>query len=101
MFVFWKERPERFRTDAAFRLQLARRVRALTSRHSGRVYDHRTGLERRIYRELTPKAGIIIGQKLAAAFGGVGFQLAALDERDRDKARRAREAINTAIRDLK
>lgn len=101
MFMFWKERPARLRSDAAFRLQLARRVRALTSRHTGRVYDHRTGTERRIYREMTPKAGIIIGQKLAIAFGGVGLQLAALDEREREEASKAREAINAAIRELK
>lgn len=101
MFVLWHDMPWRFRSDAAFRLQLARRVRALTSRHTGEIYDHRTGKQKRIYREMTPKAGNIIGQKLSAAFGAAGFQLAILDRRDREKAHKAKEAIATAIRELK
>lgn len=101
MFVLWHDMPWRFRSDAAFRLQLARRVRALTSRHTGKIYDHRTGKKKRIYREMTPKAGNIIGQKLSSAFGAAGFQLALLDERDREDARKAKDAIVTAIRELK
>lgn len=101
MFVLLHDRPERFRSDAAFRLQLARRVRALTSRHRGQVYDHRTGRSRPIYREMTPKAGYIIGQTLSTTFGAVGFQLALLDERDREQVRQEREAITNAIKELK
>lgn len=101
MFVLWHDMPWRFRSDAAFRLQLARRVRALTSRHTGQIYDHRTGKQKHIYREMTPKAGNIIGQKLSSAFGAAGFQFAILDERDREKARKAKDAIATAIRELK
>lgn len=101
MFVLWHDMPWRFRSDAAFRLQLARRVRALTSRHTGEIYDHRTGKQKRIYREMTPKAGNIIGQKLSSAFGAAGFQLALLDERDREEARKAKDAIATAIKELK
>lgn len=101
MFVLWHDMPWRFRSDAAFRLQLARRVRALTSRHTGLVYDHATGKQKRIYREMTPKAGNIIGQKLSSAFGAAGFQLALLDERDREAARKAQDDIATAIKELK
>lgn len=101
MFVLWHDMPGRFRSDAAFRLQLARRARALTNRHTGLVYDHATGKQRRIYREMTPKAGNIIGQKLSGAFGAAGFQLALLDERDREEARKAKDAIATAIKELK
>ena len=101
MFVLWHDMPWRFRSDAAFRLQLARRVRALTRRHTGLVYDHATGKQRRIYREMTPRAGNIIGQKLSSAFGAAGFQLALLDERDREEARKAKDAINNAIKELK
>jgi hypothetical protein len=101
MFVFWHDRPSRFRTDDAFRLQLARRVRALSSRHTGRRYDHQTGTEKRIYREMTPKAGIVLGRKLSTAFGAAGFQLALLDKRDREEAQQAKEDIANAIRELK
>ncbi|MGF7007205.1 hypothetical protein [Aminobacter sp. BE322] len=101
MFVLWHDMPWRFRSDAAFRLQLARRVRALTSRHTGLIYDHATGKHRRVYREMTPKAGNIIGQKLSSAFGAAGFQLALLDERERDEVRKAKDAIANAIKELK
>ncbi|MER9851847.1 hypothetical protein NKJ55_32015 [Mesorhizobium sp. M0106] len=101
MFVLWSERPSRFASDAGFRLQLARRVRSLSSRHSGRRYDHRTGREQRVYREMTPKAGAILGQMLATAFGAAGLRLAALDEQDREDARKTQEDIRTAIKELK
>lgn len=101
MFVFWSERPSRFASDAAFRLQLARRVRALSGRHSGKRYEHRTGKEKRTYREMIPKAGALLGQKLAIAFGAVGLQMAKLDERDREEARKTRETMITAMKELK
>lgn len=101
MFVLLHDMPWRFRSDNAFRLQLARRVRRLTSRHTGRWYDHRTGKQKYIYREMTPKAGVIIGQRLSRAFGASGFQLALLDERDREDARKAQDAIANAIKELK
>lgn len=101
MFVLWHDMPWRFRSDAAFRLQLARRVRALSGRHIGHWYDHHTGKQKRIYREMTPKAGDIIGQKLSSAFGAVGFRLALLDERDREQARKAKDDLETAIKELK
>lgn len=101
MFVLWHDMPSRFRSDAAFRLQLARRVRALSGRHVGQWFDHRTGNQKRIYREMTPKAGDIIGQKLSCIFGAAGFHLALLDERDRENARKAKDAIATAIKELK
>lgn len=100
MFVLWHDMPWRFRSDAAFRIQLARRVRALSGRHSGQVYDHRTGKQKRIYREMTPKAGNIIGQKLSSAFGATGFQLALLDKRAREDALKAQDAIATALKEL-
>jgi hypothetical protein len=101
MSIMWHDRPYRFRSDDAFRLQLARRVRALSSRHTGLAYSHRTGKQTRVYREMTPKAGLILGKKLASAFGAVGIQLALLDEHDREEARRTKEAIANAIKELK
>lgn len=50
---------------------------------------------------MTPKAGDIIGQKLSSAFGAVGFRLALLDERDREQARKAKDDLETAIKELK
>ena len=50
---------------------------------------------------MTPKAGALLGQKLAIAFGAVGLQMAKLDERDREETRKTRETIITAMKELK
>jgi hypothetical protein len=101
MFIMWRDKPGRFSTDAAFRMQLARRVRALSSRHRGSVYDHSTGRQRPIYREMTPKAGAILGHRLALGFGLAGLQLAELEARERQAKEKTRTTIIEAIRELK
>lgn len=101
MFILWHERPSRFVDDRAFRMQLARRVRALSTRHRGVAYNHTTGKQRPVYREMTPKAGSLIGQRLALAFGFAGIQLAELDKRDRQTAEQSRQSIIDAIKELK
>lgn len=101
MFIMWRDKPGRFSTDAAFRMQLARRVRALSSRHRGSVYDHSTGRQRPIYREMTPKAGAILGHRLALGFGLAGLQLAELEEYERKQAQQSRQSIIDAIKELK
>lgn len=98
--LFWRDRPSRFASDNALRVQLARRVRALSQRHVGLRYDHRTGQQVRVYREMTPKAATILGHKLMIAFGGIGLQLAALDERDRKAAQEAKQRLATALSQL-
>jgi len=100
MVLFWHERPLRFASDEALRVQIARRVRALSQRHVGLRYDHRTGQQVRVYREMTPKAAALVGRRLMTAFGGVGLQLAALDERDRKAAQEAKQRLATAISQL-
>lgn len=100
MFMLWNERPERFLSDAAFRLQLVKRVRALSRRHSGLRYDHRRGKQERVYRELSPKAGMIVARDLTAAFGGAGLQLAELEKRDQERKQAMTEEINQALREL-
>lgn len=100
MVLMWHDRPLRFRTDDALRVQIARRVRALSSRHVGLRYDHRTGQQIRVYREMTPKAAALLGLQLMLAFGATGLHLAALDERDRKAATETKQRLATAISNL-
>lgn len=100
MALFWHDRPLRFASDNALRVQIARRVRALSQCHVGLRYDHRTGQQVRVYREMTPRAAGIIGQKLMIAFGGIGLHLAALDDRDRKAAQQAKQRLATALSHL-
>lgn len=98
--LLWHEWPRRFASDEALRVQIARRVRALSQRHVGLRYDHRRGQQVRVYREMTPKAASIMGRKLMIAFGGIGLHLAQLDERDRKAAQQAKQRLATALSEL-
>lgn len=97
---FWHDVPLRFCSDDALRVQIARRVRALSQCHIGLKYDHQTGNQIRVYCELPPKAAVIIGQTLMMVFGGIGLQLAALEERDRKAAQETKQRLVTAINSL-
>jgi hypothetical protein len=91
----------RFRSDAGFRFQLVRLVRALADVSAGRKYDHRSGKVRRVYRELTPRAVATIGQWLADMIGGAGIHLAQLEVRDIEEAKQKQQALWSALEELK
>jgi hypothetical protein len=91
----------RFRSDPGFRFQLVRRVRALADVSAGRMYDHRSGKVRRVYRELTPRAVATIGQWLADMIGGAVIHLARLEVRDIEEAKQQRQALWGALEELK
>lgn len=100
MFMLLAERPTRFASDDAFRLQLAKRVMGLSSTRHGLRYDHATGSQRRVYRESSPKAAVILGRKLAVAFGAVGLRLADLDRREEERKEMMKANIRNALNGL-
>ena len=93
--------PRRFRSDAAFRFQLARRVRALADVHAATMYDHGKGGVRRIYRELAPRAVAVLGQWLAEMSAGAGIRIAALELDDERKQQEQRRTFAAALGELK
>lgn len=101
LFLMEGEQPRRFRSDAAFRWQMVRRVRGLTDLNAGTFYDHESGKVKRVYKDLTPRAVAVMGQWLADAFGGAGMHLAKMEERDREKAVSARQEMHQALEELK
>lgn len=101
LYVMLACEPRRFRSDAGFRFQLVRRVRALGDAHSGMSYDHASGKTRRIYRELPPKAVAIVGIWLAEAFGGAGVKLGQMELADTARHDDERQALRQALEDLK
>ncbi|CAH1656700.1 MULTISPECIES: hypothetical protein [unclassified Chelatococcus] len=100
MFMMQQDQPHRFPSDAGFRMQLVRRVRGLAEVNAGEWYDHKTGKTKRVYKDLAPKAAVIIGQWLAEAFGGAGIHLAKLEERDRQKQQDEVNALHEALKGL-
>lgn len=100
MFVMQSLDPHRFRSDKAFRFQLARRARALADVHAGTTYDHQKGTVRRVYRELSPRAMEVLGLWLAEALGGAGLRVGQLDLDDMAKRDEERRGLRQALDDL-
>lgn len=100
MFLLHHNQPGRFEGDRAFWQQLARRVRALSQRHVGVGYSHRTGESHKLYREIAPRAAILLGRALGRCFGTAGLQLAELEEQERHAALRTADTITNAIKEL-
>jgi len=93
--------PRRFASDAGFRFELVRRMRALAHVNAGLAYSHKTGKVRRVYREMSPKAVAILGQWLADALGGAGLHLAKLDRDDEERRKTERAKLYEALGALK
>ncbi|WP_244424626.1 hypothetical protein [Methylobacterium nodulans] len=89
MFLLEDHQPRRFRSDGAFRFQLARRLRGLTETNSGTWVDPSTGRTKRAYHELSPRACEVFSRWVIKALGGVGAHLAKL-ERDEEEERQRR-----------
>lgn len=100
MFMLRHDQPRRFETDRAFWQQISRRVRALSQRHVGIGFNHQTGSNYRLYREITPRAAILLGHILGRCFGVAGIQMAELEQRERDAARQTAQSISNAIKEL-
>src|SRR5262245_26943577 len=92
--------PRQFRSDDAFWIQLARGVRSLTDMHIGERWDNNRGRVRRCYRELTPKAAVIMGHWLATTLGVGGQHLARIEEAERDKKAKESRELHEALSKL-
>lgn len=84
--------PRRFRSDRAFRIQVARRVLGLTEANAT-TYRDLTGKEHRVYKELGPRTSETIGMWLIEAMGIAGAHIARKDK----EARAARMAAHREL----
>lgn len=101
MFVMWEMDQRRFRTDDAFRTQLARRVRRLTEANAAFYFDPVADKGKRVYRDLTPRAAKVFARWLAEALGGAGVHLGRLEIRDIEKGKQDRLQMRAALAELK
>jgi hypothetical protein len=98
--VMWELEPRQFRSDQAFWVQLARRVRAITDVNFGERWDNVRGRVRRCYRELTPKANVILGRWLAETLGVGGQHIARLQQTEWEKKAQDTLALREALSKL-
>jgi hypothetical protein len=101
MYLLESYDPRQFRSDAAFRTQLVRRLRGLTEANAGVWYDRSTGKTKRAYRELPPRSVACMADWLVTAFGVVGIYIARLERMDWVKEAEERKALHTALAGLR
>jgi hypothetical protein len=100
MVMMQEFEPRRFRSDRAFWIQLARRLRALTDMNFGERYNHQTRKVRRCYREFSPRAAEVLGRWLAQTLGTAGLHLARLEQAEHDKKAKERQELGEALAKL-
>jgi hypothetical protein len=100
LFIMQELQPRRFRSDRSFRTQLVRRARGLSDLNAGSWFDNQTGTTKRAYKELTPRAAMVLSHWLADAFGAVGLHLAKLEQTEADKKQEEQRAIHEALSQL-
>ncbi|MFS8083131.1 MAG: hypothetical protein ACMG51_06745 [Ginsengibacter sp.] len=97
MYLLQQENPHRFKSDDAFRGQLARRVRSLAPTNIGTHYDHKTGKVKKVYRDAKPKTTAILARVLQETFGVAGVVVAGLEKYEIDKLRAEKQAFHDAL----
>lgn len=100
MVILQNDKPRRFKSDDAFRQQFARRVRGLTDLNAGSWYDHGTGKVKRVYRDISAKTAIEIGQTLVEVFGYPGLLLARHEEQATQRKRQERMELASMVEAL-
>lgn len=101
LYLFLDREPRRFKSDNAFSTQLVRRVRGLTEVNAGTWMNHATGKTKSAYREVTPKASMMLAQWIAKSLGGVGVYLAKIERRQEEERLRGQEAMAAALGEIK
>lgn len=101
LFLMQEEQPRRFRSDAAFDAQLARRARALTDTNAGTYWDDQTKRMKRVYRDVAPRTLAAIAQHIKAAFGVAGLYVARLEQRENEQTKNQQAALTEALESLK
>lgn len=87
-----------FRSDRAFRIQLARRFRSLTDVHCGTWFNEATGRVHRCYRDFPPKAAEFLGRFLMETLGTAGIAIWREIERERQERQEASRRMLEAVR---
>lgn len=101
MFLMQEEQPRRFKSDAAFDAQLARRARGLAETNAGTYWDDKTKKAKRVYRDVSPRTLAVMAEHLKTAFGVAGLYVARLEQQEQKQADSERAALTNALENLK
>lgn len=101
MVFLWDEEPRLFPSDDSFRVQVARRVRALTNLNCGTIYDHKERRVRRFYRDIPFKAARFLGQQVVELLAPGCLGIVRVEQRERAQAEANEAAKKAAMQELK
>ncbi|CAO4136211.1 hypothetical protein [Methylorubrum extorquens] len=91
----------RFKSDQAFRFQLVRRVRGLTTLNSKSWPDKNGGKPKIAYDKLPPKASKVIATLINESLGSAGATIAKIVKEDDEKERQERLEYYNALEGLR
>ena len=100
MFAMEAHRPARFKSDKAFDIQLARRVRGLAEVNASSHWNAKEGRMKRTYRDVPPRVLECMAESLKLAFGVAGMRLAELDKKDAEGVQAERQQLHDALAEL-
>lgn len=100
MYLMYDQEPQRFINDEAFRTQLIRRVRGLTTTSADSWVDRRTGKRKRVYRDLSQRTVKYLAMWIAEALGQAGVWFSRLEKLDHEKQQAEHVGFREALRNL-
>jgi|WetSurMetagenome_2_1015567.scaffolds.fasta_scaffold384564_1 hypothetical protein len=101
MVLMQAEAPYWFSSDRAFDVQLVRRVRGLTMSDAPAHRDPKSGKVRRAYRELSPRAALVMAEWLRITLGILGQRVAMLERLERESEAKDEAALADALMTLR
>ena len=100
MYLLQAHDPRLFKSEAAFRTQLVRRVRGLSSGSFAEWDGAGDGRKRRAMKELEPKTTEWFSGILVELFGPAGLKVAQLERREEEERRKERLAYYDALAEV-
>ena len=101
IYLMQLEQPHRFKTDTAFDMQLARRVRGLTDTNAGTYWDNKTKKTKRVYKDIPPRTLMALAEHIKTSFGVAGVYVAKLEQQEAEQQNNERAALAAALEGLK
>lgn len=100
MVMMREAEPRRFQSDRAFRVQLGRRTRQLALSSRATYWDPKRGRFKGVYRDLSPRAAVLVGDMLAEVFCVAGLFFFQQDKAEAEAKAAEREGYYAALRDV-
>ena len=97
MYLLQAYDPRLFKSEAAFRTQLVRRVRSLSGTSFAEWDGAGDGRKRRAMKDLEPKTAEYLSAILVELFGPAGLKVAQLERREEEERRKERLAYYESL----